>query len=144
MFRQNGQAVEFLLVHPGGPFFARKDEGSWTIPKGEAEPREELLHRAKIEFAEELGFRPEGDFQSLGSIRQKGGKVVYAWAFAGKFPVNFVLSSNRFELEWPPRSGKFKSFPEIDHAEFFPQEIAREKINPAQVELITRTLALLS
>ena len=138
MYRRRGRELEYLLVHPGGPFFVRKEEGAWTIPKGEAGPDEDLLTRAQIEFAEELGFKPKGEWLSLGSVKQKGGKTVHAWAFEGDLPKNFVLASNTFELEWPPRSGKRKEFPEIDRAEFFSNEAARRKINPAQVELLDR------
>ena len=138
MFRRRRGELEFLLVHPGGPFFVRKDEGAWSIPKGEAAADEDLLSRARIEFAEELGLEPHGDFVPLGSIKQAGGKTVYAWAFEGDLPQDFVLRSNTFELEWPPRSGKHQIFPEIDRAEFFPEKVARRKINPAQVELLDR------
>ena len=138
MFRRKGGAVEFLLAHPGGPFFARKDEGAWTIPKGEAAPDEDLLTRAQIEFEEELGIRPHGDWIELGSIKQKGGKTVHAWAFEGDLFDSFEVKSNTFEIEWPPRSGKLKQFPEIDHAEFFAAEVARRKINPAQIILLDR------
>jgi predicted NUDIX family NTP pyrophosphohydrolase len=144
MYRRRGGQIEFLLVHPGGPFFLRKDEGSWTIPKGEALPDEDLLSRARIEFAEEVGFEPSGVYLPLGVIRQKGGKTVHAWAFAGDLPNEFVLRSNTFELEWPPRSGKHQTFPEVDRAEFFPAQQAREKINPAQVEFLDRLVAALS
>jgi len=138
MFRRKGGALEFLLAHPGGPFFARKDEGAWTIPKGEAAPDEDLLTRAQIEFEEELGIRPHGDWIELGSIKQKGGKTVHAWAFEGDLFDSFEVKSNTFEIEWPPRSGKLKQFPEIDHAEFFAAEVARRKINPAQIILLDR------
>jgi predicted NUDIX family NTP pyrophosphohydrolase len=143
MFRRRGGAVEVLLVHPGGPFFANKDDGAWTIPKGEAGPGEDLLTRAQIEFEEELGFRPRGEWISLGSIKQKGGKTVDAWAFEGDWPDSFKLKSNTFEMEWPPRSGKLKKFPEIDRAEFFRVGISRHKINPAQIALLDRLQALL-
>ena len=138
MFRRRRGELEFLLVHPGGPFFITKDEGAWSIPKGEAASAENLLTRARIEFAEEIGLEPHGDFVPLGSIKQAGGKTVYAWAFEGDLPQDFVLRSNTFELEWPPRSGKHQIFPEIDRAEFFPEKVARRKINPAQVELLDR------
>jgi predicted NUDIX family NTP pyrophosphohydrolase len=138
MFRRKGGALEFLLAHPGGPLFARKDEGSWTIPKGEAAPDEDLLTRAQIEFEEEVGIRPHGNWIELGSIKQKGGKIVHAWAFEGDLPNSFQPRSNTFEIEWPPRSGKFKQFPEIDRAEFFIEEIARRKIKPAQVPFFDR------
>jgi predicted NUDIX family NTP pyrophosphohydrolase len=140
MFRRRNNECEVLLVHPGGPFFARKDDGAWTIPKGEAAPGEDLLTRAKIEFEEELGFRPENfrGWIELGWIKQKGGKTVHAWAFEGDLPESFELKSNLFEMEWPPRSGKLKQFPEIDRAEFFSEQVARRKINPAQVLFFDR------
>lgn len=138
MFRRKNTAVEFLLVHPGGPFWKNKDDGAWSIPKGEAQPDEDLLSRARIEFKEELGIEPVGDFIPLGSIKQKGGKAVHAWAFEGDLPHNFQLKSNTFEIEWPPHSGKFKEFPEIDRAEFFGKEIARQKINSAQLSFFDR------
>jgi predicted NUDIX family NTP pyrophosphohydrolase len=143
MFRRKGAEFEALLVHPGGPFFRNKDEGAWTIPKGEAIPGEDLLERARIEFEEELGIRPSADWIPLGSVKQKGGKTVQAWAFEGDLPPNFECKSNLFEIEWPPRSGKRASFPEIDKAEFFPEELARKKINPAQVAFLTRLKAVL-
>jgi predicted NUDIX family NTP pyrophosphohydrolase len=130
--------VEFLLVHPGGPFWKNKDEGAWSIPKGEAQPGEDLLRRARIEFEEELGLKASGNFIALNSIQQKGGKTVHAWAFEGDLPELFELKSNTFESEYPPRSGKFQEFPEVDRAEFFPEEIARRKINPAQIPFFDR------
>ena len=136
--------LEILLVHPGGPFFAKKDDGAWTIPKGEATPNEDLLTRAIIEFEEELGIKPSGNWLPLGSIKQKGGKTVHAWAFEGDLEENFELKSNLFEMEWPRRSGNAKQFPEIDRAEFFPEEMARRKINPAQIALIDRLRAALN
>lgn len=138
MFRRKGCALEVLLVHPGGPFFRNKDEGAWTIPKGEAAAGEDLLSRAQIEFEEELGIRPSGDWIPLGSITQKGGKTVHAWAFESDLPDDFKIRSNTFELEWPPRSGKRLPFPEVDKALFFSEESAKKKINPAQVKLLTR------
>jgi len=138
MFRRKGGTLEVLLVHLGGPFFARKDEGAWTIPKGEAAPDEDLLTRAQIEFEEELGIQPHGNWIELGSIKQKGGKTVHAWAFEGDLPDSFELKSNTFEMEWPPRSGKLKQFPEIDRADFFAEEVGRRKINPAQIILLDR------
>ncbi|MBV9618029.1 MAG: NUDIX domain-containing protein [Verrucomicrobia bacterium] len=139
MFRRSKtDTVEFLLVHPGGPFWKNKDDAAWTIPKGEAQPEEDLLTRARIEFEEELGFKPGGDFIPLGSIKQKGGKTVHAWAFEGDLPRDFELKSNTFQIEWPQRSGRFAEFPEVDRAEFFPDEVARNKINPAQVAFVDR------
>ena len=130
--------IQVLLAHPGGPFFARKDDGVWTIPKGEAGPNEDLLSRARIEVEEELGIKPSGNWIPLGSIKQKGGKTVHAWAVEGDLPEQFELKSNLFEIEYPPRSGKFRQFPEIDRAEFFPEQIARQKINPAQIPFLDR------
>lgn len=144
MFRRRDGEMEVLLVHPGGPFFAKKDEGAWTIPKGEAAPDEDLLTRAQIEFEEELGIRPHGNWIELGSIKQKGGKTVHAWAFEGDLPGSFELKSNTFQIEWPQRSGKLKQFPEIDQAVFFSEELARRKINPAQVPFLDRLRAALS
>jgi predicted NUDIX family NTP pyrophosphohydrolase len=144
MFRIKDDELEMLLAHPGGPFFARKDEGAWTIPKGEAAPDEDLLTRAQIEFEEEIGIRPHGNWIELGSIKQKGGKIVHAWAFEGDLPASFKLKSNTFELEWPPHSGKLKEFPEIDRAEFFRDEVARRKIKPTQVPFFDRLRAALS
>lgn len=138
MFRRRNNQLEVLLVHPGGPFFAKKDDGAWTIPKGEASPEEDLLTRAQIEFEEELGIKPSGNWIQLGSIRQKGGKIVHAWGFAGDLPETFQLRSNTFEMEWPPHSGKLKEFPEIDRAEFFTEEVAGRKINPAQAVFLDR------
>ena len=143
MFRRRNNQVEVLLAHPGGPLFAHKDDGTWTIPKGEATPGEDLLTRAQIEFEEEVGFRPEGvlDWIALGWIKQKGGKIVHAWAFEGDLPQLFEVKSNLFEMEWPPRSGKRKMFPEVDQARFFSEEVARRKIKPAQVLLLDRLQA---
>jgi predicted NUDIX family NTP pyrophosphohydrolase len=143
MFRRKRGQLEVLLVHPGGPFFQRKDDGTWTNPKGEAAPDEDLLQRAQIEFEEELSIRPHGKWIELGSIKQKGGKTVHAWAFEGDLPESFKLKSNMFEMEWPPRSGKRSKFPEIDRAEFFSDEGARRKINPAQVPFLDRLRAIL-
>jgi predicted NUDIX family NTP pyrophosphohydrolase len=144
MFRRRNNEFEVLLVHPGGPFFARKDEGAWTIPKGESAPGEDLLTRAQIEFEEEVGFRPRGEWKELDSIKQKGGKIVHAWAFEGNLPELFEPKSNLFEIEWPPRSGKRKQFPEIDQALFFSEEVARRKIKPAQVPFLDRLRAVLA
>ena len=138
MFRRKNNQLEVLLAHPGGPFFARKDDGVWTIPKGEAAPGEDLLTRAQIEFEEEVGFRPHGEWIELGSIKQKGGKIVHAWAFEGHLPEPFKCKSNLFEMEWPPRSGRRKKFPEVDQACFFSEEIARCKIKSTQVPLLDR------
>jgi predicted NUDIX family NTP pyrophosphohydrolase len=143
MFRRRSGQLEFLLVHPGGPFWARKDDGVWTIPKGEAAPEEDLLSRAQREFEEELGVRPTGEWLPLGSVKQRGGKTVHAWAVEGDLPEAFELRSNVFEMEWPPRSGKRATFPEVDRAEFFDEETARKKINAAQQAFVDRLLDLL-
>ena len=144
MFRRMPDELEVLLVHPGGPFFRKKDDGAWTIPKGEAAEGEELRTRARTEFEEELGIAPpQGEWMDLGSVKQKGGKTVHAWAFAGDLPSDFKLASNRFEMEWPPRSGKMQLFPEVDEARFFPLELARSKINQAQVVFLDRLLEAL-
>ena len=140
MFRRKHAELEVLLVHPGGPFFARKDEGVWSIPKGEAATDEDLLTRAQIEFEEEVGFRPENvqPWIELGWIKQKGGKIVHGWAFEGNLPEPFECKSNLFELEWPPQSGKYQKFPEVDQACFFTEEVARRKLKPAQVPFLDR------
>src|SRR5213075_3436261 len=145
MFRRRKNKLEVLLAHPGGPFHVHKDDGAWTIPKGEAASGEVLLTRAQIEFEEEVGFRPESShgWIELGSIIQKGGKTVHAWAFEGDLPESFEPKSNLFEMEWPPRSGKLKEFPEIDRAEFFTEEIARQKLKPAQIPFLDRLRAAL-
>ena len=139
MFRRSRGALEVLLAHPGGPFFVRKDAGAWTIPKGEAAPDEDLLTRARIEFEEEVGIAATSDcWIELGSIKQKGGKTVHAWAFEGDLPEGFVVRSNEFEIEWPPRSGRRAKFPEVDQACFFDEATAREKIKATQLPLIDR------
>ena len=132
MYRTGNGQLEVLLVHPGGPFWKNKDAGAWTIPKGEIEPGEEPLAAAQREFEEELGFKPRGPWLRLTRIKQKSGKVVYAWAFEGDCDPAAVRS-NTFQIEWPPRSGRLQEFPEIDRASFFTLDAAREKLNPAQV-----------
>ena len=134
MYRRRA-ALEVLLVHPGGPLWKNRDDGAWTIPKGEFVAPEEPLAAARREFAEETGLVPEGPFIALSPIRQKAGKVVHAWAFAGDCEPE-TLRSNSFTMEWPPRSGKVASFPEVDRAEFFSLGRARTKINPAQIALL--------
>lgn len=138
MFRRKGDEVEVFLVHPGGPFFANKDDGAWSIPKGEAAPGEDLLARARVEFQEELGVPANGPVIPLGCVKQKGGKVVHGWGFEGDLPEPFEVRSNTFELEWPPRSGKRQTFAEVDQGKFFPTSLARRKINPAQAEFLDR------
>jgi predicted NUDIX family NTP pyrophosphohydrolase len=135
MYRMKRGALQVLLVHPGGPYWRKKDEGAWTIPKGEIDDDEDALDAARREFEEETGLRPEGPFIALTPVKQKGGKVVHAWAFAGDCDPG-RLRSNTFELEWPPRSGRRREFPEVDRAEFFEVDEARTKMNPAQVALV--------
>ena len=146
MFRRRNHRIEVLLVHPGGPFFTRKDDGVWTIPKGEAVPGEDLLERAQIEFEEEVGYRLENarGWIELGWIKQKGGKIVHAWAFEGDLPEAFECKSNLFELEWPARSGKYQQFPEVDQACFFSDEVARRKLKARQVPFLDRLRIALS
>jgi predicted NUDIX family NTP pyrophosphohydrolase len=142
LFRRNGGEVEFLLVHPGGPYWAKKDVGAWSIPKGQIESEEEPRACAIRELEEELGPAPELDLEQLidlGSIRQRAGKVVEAWAAEGEFDPA-TLASNTFSMEWPPRSGSQQEFPEVDRAEWFDLIVAREKILPAQAELLDRLL----
>lgn len=144
LYRLGQRGLEVLLAHPGGPFFSKKDLGSWTIPKGEPAPGEELRAAAIREFGEEVGLPIAEPLMPLGEIRQKSGKIVHAWAFAGDPPQSrFAPPSNHFELEWPPRSGRRQSFPEIDLVELFTVDIAREKLNPAQVPFLDRLHALL-
>jgi predicted NUDIX family NTP pyrophosphohydrolase len=142
MYRTRGGQVEVLLVHPGGPFFRNKDDGAWSIPKGETEPGEDLLATAQREFREETGLTPVGPFLPLTPVKQKGGKVVHAWAFAGDCDPA-AIRSNTFTLEWPPQSGRQATFPEIDRAEFFALDLAKRKIKPAQSELIEELATIL-
>jgi predicted NUDIX family NTP pyrophosphohydrolase len=137
--------VEVFLVHPGGPYFAGRDEAVWSLPKGELDGDEDPLGVARREFAEETGqsierCAPGAAPRPLGSVRQKGGKLVTAWAVEGDWPEGAELASNHFEIEWPPRSGRRQSFPEVDRGAFFPVDAARVKLNPAQVELLDRLL----
>jgi predicted NUDIX family NTP pyrophosphohydrolase len=142
MYRCTGGALQVLLAHPGGPFWRNKDDGAWTLPKGEYEPPEEPLAAARREFAEETGFDAPGPFLPLGEVKQKSGKRVVAWAFRGECDPQ-ALRSNSFEVEWPPRSGKRQEFPEIDRAQWFTLDEARAKILPAQRELLDRLEAAL-
>lgn len=143
MYRVGANGLEVLLAHPGGPFFRNKDDGAWTLPKGEVAEGEEPLACARREFREETGIEPgEGPFLPLGEIKQRGGKRVYAWAFMGDYRGEGPPPSNAFELEWPPRSGRRESFPEIDRLELFTLAEARRKILPAQVELLERLVRM--
>jgi predicted NUDIX family NTP pyrophosphohydrolase len=138
LYRLTGDAPEVLLVHPGGPFWARKDLGVWSIPKGEYEEGEDPLACALREFEEETGTAlPTSRLVDLGDVRQKSGKLVTAWAAEGDLDAETV-SSNTFTMEWPPRSGRTAEFPEIDRARWFGVDAAREKLNPAQAEFLDR------
>lgn len=138
MFRKNDKEYQVFLVHPGGPYFKNKDDGWWTIPKGLPQTGEALLETAIREFKEETGITPSGPFFSLGSIKQKGGKVVHGWAFEGNWNPDSGIICNNFEIEWPPKSGKLKSFPEIDKALWLPLNLADQKINPQQCAFLRR------
>ena len=142
LYRVRHAVPEVLLVHPGGPFWAKKDAGAWSIPKGEAAPGEDLLARARCEFTEETGFVLSGEFRALAPIRQAGGKIVHAWAIEGDCDSG-AIKSNTFDLEWPPRSGRVQAFPEVDRAQWFGLAAARDKINPAQRGLIDELERLL-
>jgi len=131
LFRQVASYREVMLVHPGGPFWAKKDEGAWSIPKGEFEASEDPIEAARREFQEETGFALTGNYLPLSPLRQPGGKIIYAWAIEGDFDVS-NLKSNTFSLEWPPKSGQHREFPEIDRASWFPLEEARRKILKGQ------------
>lgn len=135
MYRIQDRAIQVLLAHPGGPFFRNKDEGAWTIPKGEPESNEDLLITAKREFEEETGVKPVGPFIPLAPIQQKGGKIVHAWAFEGDCDPKAVVS-NTFMMEWPPHSGKQMEFPEIDRAEFFDLDETKKKITLGQEKFL--------
>jgi predicted NUDIX family NTP pyrophosphohydrolase len=139
MYRRPDARLELLLVHPGGPFWARKDLGAWSIPKGEYSQGEDALAVAKREFEEETGARPQGDFLPLGELVQPGRKIVTAFALEGDFDPS-GLKSNLFDLEWPPKSGRKQSFPEVDRAQWFSTADARQKILTGQSEFITRLL----
>lgn len=142
MYRRAGERLEVLLAHPGGPLWRRKDEGAWTIPKGEYEDAEDPLAAARREFGEETGYGIEPPFIPLGEVVQKSGKRIAAWAFAGDGdPAR--LRCNTFEIEWPPRSGRMQTFPEIDRVGWFGVDEARRKINPAQQALVDRLEAAL-
>ena len=137
MYRRGPQGLELLLVHPGGPFWAKKDLGAWSIPKGEYAPPEEPLVAAMREFEEELGMRPTGKVQPLGELTQPSRKIVSAWALEGDFDPR-DLRPGTFEMEWPPKSGRIAAFPEVDRAAWFSPARAREKILAGQREFIAR------
>ena len=143
MYRRAPQGLQVLLVHPGGPWFAKKDLGAWTIPKGEPDEGEALIDTARREFREETGVAvPDGELLPLGQVKQKAGKVIHAWAFEGDCdPERFVC--NTFRMQYPPGSGQWREYPEVDKATFYDVETAREKINPAQAAFLDRLMELL-
>ena len=143
LYRRAVGGLEVLLVHPGGPFWTnKKDAGAWSIPKGEYEPGEDPLAAARREFEEELGSAPpNGQALEIGEVRQRSGKLVCAWALEGDLDATAAFS-NTFTMEWPPRSGQTQEFPEVDRAEWFGVEDAREKINPAQAAFLDRLAEL--
>jgi len=142
LYKRTGNAPEFFLVHPGGPFWKNKDEGAWSIPKGEFEDDEDALDAAKREFEEETGIALNGVFIKLKPLKQKSGKLIFAWGVDQDIDAA-LIRSNVFEMEWPPRSGKFKSFPEIDRGEWFSPVVAKQKINPAQAGFIDELMMIL-
>ena len=137
VYRHRGEALEVFLVHPGGPFWAKKEAGAWTIPKGEFAPGEDPLEAARREFTEETGVVVDGPFAALGTVRQSGGKTIHAFVAPAELDAGKIVS-NTFRMEWPPRSGRFAEFPEVDRAGWFPLEAAAEKINQGQRELLVR------
>lgn len=143
MYRIRDGAIQVLLAHPGGPYFVNKDDGHWSIPKGEPGPDEDLLLTAQREFQEETGLKPAGPFVPLQPVKQKGGKIVHAWACEGDCDPA-TIHSNTFTMEWPPKSGQQKQFPEIDRAEFFDLATARRKVKAAQAGLIDEVEMILN
>ena len=141
LFRRKSDGIEVLLVHPGGPLWTRKDDGAWSIPKGEMEAGEAPLRTAQREFEEELGSPVSGEFIPLTQIRQASGKLVHAWAIEADFDPA-TLKSGTFSMEWPPRSGHQQHFPEVDRAEWFSLDEARRKINKAQIALLDQLSSL--
>ena len=143
LYRRGRTGLEVLLAHPGGPLWTRKDYGAWTLPKGQFTDAEAPLDAAKREFEEEMGSKPTGDFQPLGTIKQPSGKIIHAWAAESDFDAATV-KSNLFSMEWPPRSGLMGEFPEVDRAGWFSIEEARHKILKGQQPFLDRLLALLN
>ncbi len=138
MFRVRNRQLEVFIAHPGGPFFRYRDYDAWSIPKGEVNADEGLLEAAVREFKEEVGLEPRGPYVELGSVRQKSGKQVYAWAFLGDCDETQPIKSNNFELEWPPGTGRKRSFPEVDRAGFFSLDPARRRLKVAQHAFLDR------
>lgn len=142
VFRRDPTGIAVLLAHPGGPIFRRRDAGAWTIPKGEIEPEEEPLVAARRELAEETGFTVDGPFIDLGTVKQKNGKIVHAFAAEASVDPSRLVSTS-FRMEWPPRTGTLAEFPEVDRADYFSIDVAREKLNLAQSQFLDRLLAAL-
>jgi predicted NUDIX family NTP pyrophosphohydrolase len=142
LYRYRDSTLEIFLVHPGGPFWKNKDSGAWSIPKGEFDAREDPLQAARREFHEETGCSVNGSFIALGPVRQAGGKIVHAWAVEGDCEAESI-SSNSFTIEWPPRSGQRKEFPEVDRAGWFSLQLAREKILKGQLMLLDKLQRML-
>lgn len=138
MYQFSNEALQIFLAHPGGPFYKNKDDGCWTIPKGLINDNEDIQEAAKREFEEETGIIVSGNLYSLEAIKYKNGKVLHAWAIENKTIEIKFITSNTFELEWPPKSGLIQIFPEIDKAQFFDVDVAKEKIHEAQLPLIER------
>jgi predicted NUDIX family NTP pyrophosphohydrolase len=143
MYRIRDGILQVFLAHPGGPLYTRKDAGHWSIPKGEPPEGELLMDTAAREFEEETGLKSHGPYIELGSIQQKGGKIVHAWAFQGDCDDSQPIHSNLFEMEWPPGSGRTRSFPEVDRAKFFTLPEAKKKIRESQWLLVERLAAAL-
>lgn len=141
LYKEHLNKIYFFLVHPGGPYWKKKDAGAWSIPKGEILGDENPLERAKLEFQEETGMQIDGAFTALSPIKQKSGKLVMAWAVKGNI-ANSGFSSNLIDIEWPPRSGKSVRIPEVDQWEWFSFEDAQKRINPAQIPLLMETFRL--
>jgi predicted NUDIX family NTP pyrophosphohydrolase len=138
MCRISEGVVQYFLVHPGGPFYVKKDAGVWTIPKGLPEDGEDLIDTARREFFEETGLKSNPPYHDIGTVKQKGGKVVHAWTFLGDWNPEAGITCNNFTLEWPPRSGKMVEFPEMDKAKWMDYEEAKRMINPAQIPFLDR------
>ena len=143
MYRFRGGELEVFLAHPGGPHAEQKDAGYWTAPKGRQKRYETLLDAARREFEEEVGLKPHGPYIELGSIRQRSGKVVHAWAFQGEWDESQPIRSTTFEMPWPPASGRTQAFPEVDRAGFFTLAGAREKLKDSQLPFLDRLQAML-
>jgi predicted NUDIX family NTP pyrophosphohydrolase len=142
LFRNSIDGLQVLLIHPGGPFWAKKDAGAWSIPKGEYADGEDPLTAARREFAEETGIAVDGEFVALGELKQPGGKLVIAWALKGDLDAA-AIRSNTFQLEWPPKSGKMREFPEVDAAAWLSIDAARSKLLKGQLEFLDRLISLM-